>query len=104
MHREQVKVGQLDISYFAVGEGTPLIIIHGGVDGARSWLRMARQLGQYYRVYAPDLPGFGSSQSMGDFQIRRYVEFIDGFARSLRLRRFCLIGHSIGGAIALHYA
>jgi pimeloyl-ACP methyl ester carboxylesterase len=52
----------------------------------------------------PDLPGFGSSQSMeGDYYIPEMVEFIDNLARTLEINDFYLMGHSFGAGIALHY-
>jgi pimeloyl-ACP methyl ester carboxylesterase len=98
-------VGSLNIRYFAGGQGEPLIIVHGGGGGARAWLGNAEQLSQHYSVYIPDLPGFGQSQSANDkFYLPEYVAFIEEFSRTLGLKHFHLIGHSIGGAIALQYA
>ena len=105
MQSRQVKVGKLDIHYFAGGEGDPLVVIHGGGDGARVWLETVSDLCEHYRVYIPDLPGFGQSQPMGDRQdLSEFVEFVEDFSNSLGLKRFHLAGHSIGGSIALRYA
>jgi pimeloyl-ACP methyl ester carboxylesterase len=105
IHSKRIKVGSLNIRYFAGGQGDPLIIIHGGGDGARSWLRNAKDLSRHYSVYIPDLPGFGHSQSANDrFHLPEYVAFIEDFSSTLGIKRFHLIGHSIGGGIALHYA
>jgi len=105
MRTEKVKVGKLDISYLTGGEGEPVIILHGGGDGARAWLRSAAELSKYHRVYVPDLPGYGNSQSMGDnFDLPELVSFVEDFAGSLGLEQFHLVGHSIGGSIALEYA
>lgn len=105
MHIKSVKVGSLDISYFTGGQGDPLVIIHGGGDGARAWLRNAEELSKYYSVYVPDLPGFGLNQSANDkFHLPEFVAFIEDFSCALGIERFHLVGHSIGGGIALHYA
>jgi pimeloyl-ACP methyl ester carboxylesterase len=81
------------------------VIIHGGGDGARAWLKNAEELSKYYSVYIPDLPGFGHSQSANDrFHLPEYVAFIEDFSSTLGIERFHLMGHSIGGGIALHYA
>jgi len=56
-------------------------------------------------VYAPDLPGFGKSQSINNgFQLSDYVDFLDNFVYAIGLKRFYLLGHSIGGGIALKFA
>jgi pimeloyl-ACP methyl ester carboxylesterase len=105
MRTEKVKVGKLDISYLTGGEGEPIVILHGGGEGARAWAQSAAELARYYRVYVPDLPGYGDSQSMGDsFELAELVTFVEDFSSSLGLERFHLFGHSIGGSIALEYA
>jgi pimeloyl-ACP methyl ester carboxylesterase len=102
---KRITVGSLNIRYFTGGQGEPLIVIHGGGDGARAWLENAEALSQYYSVYIPDLPGFGHSQSANDrFRLPEFVRFVEDFSSALGLERFHLIGHSIGGGIAIHYA
>lgn len=105
IYTKQVKVGKLDIRYLNGGEGDPLIVIHGGGGGANAWLQNAMDLSRYYSVYIPDLPGFGHSQSMSDnFSLSEFVAFLEEFSHNLGLKHFHLMGHSIGGCIALHYA
>lgn len=105
IYEKRIKIGGLKINYFTGGQGEPLVIIHGGGDGAKSWLKNIEELSQHYKVYIPDLPGFGDSQSIDDrFSLPEYVSFMEEFANSLDLGPFYLVGHSIGGGIALHYA
>jgi pimeloyl-ACP methyl ester carboxylesterase len=105
IHSKRIKLGNLNIRYFTGGQGEPLIVIHGGGDGARAWLENAAALSKNYSVYIPDLPGFGHSQSANDrFHLPEYVAFIEDFSSTLGLDSFHLIGHSIGGGIAIHYA
>ena len=105
LHPECIEVGQLDIHYLTGGEGEPLIVIHGGGGSGRAWLKNAAELSKYYQVYLPDLPGFGRSKAAAeDFELSSYVAFVEDFSRSLGLGHFHLIGHSLGGGIALNYA
>jgi 2-hydroxy-6-oxonona-2,4-dienedioate hydrolase len=105
MDSKRVKVGELDIHYYTGGRGDPLVVIHGGGDGARAWMRNMAGLSENYTMYVPDLPGYGFSQPMeGDFYIPELVDFVDEFSSSLGLKNFHLMGHSLGGGIALHYA
>ena len=105
IHSKQIKVGKLDVHYFTGGDGEPLVVIHGGGSGAQGWLQNVTELCENYRVYVPDLPGFGRSQPMdGDCDIPEFAEFVEDFTHSLGLKRFHLVGHSLGGGIALHYA
>lgn len=101
----KIKVNKLDVHYFTGGQGDPLLVIHGGGNSARSWIKNIEELAKNYTVYAPDLPGFGRSQSMdGDYFIPELVEFVNDFSHELGLKKFHLVGHSLGGGIALSYA
>ncbi|MFC2013528.1 alpha/beta fold hydrolase, partial [Chloroflexota bacterium] len=105
MHSKQVKVGILDIHYYTGGQGEPLVVIHGGGGGGGEWAQSMTELCKHYRIYIPDLPGFGHSQPMnGDYGISEFVEFMEDFTGSIGLNCFHLVGHSIGGGIALRYA
>ena len=105
MQSKRVRVGKLGVHYFTGGQGDPLVLIHGGGEGSRAWLQNLEDLCNHYTVYLPDLPGFGYSQPMGeDFSIPEFVEFVKGFSSNLGLERPYLVGHSIGGGVALHYA
>lgn len=100
-----IKVGHFDIHYLTGGEGEPLIVIHGGGDSGHAWLKNVAELSKYYQVYLPDLPGFGRSKSTEEnFDLSSYVTFVEDFSRSLGLGHFHLVGHSLGGGIALRYA
>jgi len=105
LNNEIMRLGGLDIHYMTGGTGEPLVILHGGGDGSNVWLPQARRLSEHYKVYVPDMPGFGRSQSKSDsFNIKEFVKFVEDFTDALGLNRFHLVGHSIGGGIALHYA
>jgi pimeloyl-ACP methyl ester carboxylesterase len=104
IQRKSIKVDGLDIRYYAAGQGEPLVVVHGGGGDARSWWKNIAELAANYSVYAPDLPGFGGSQPLdGNYYIPELAEFLDKFAAGLGLRKFNLVGHSLGGGVALHY-
>ncbi len=104
LRREHIKMGAFDVGYVTGGQGEPLVIIHGGGDGGSAWLENAIEFSRHYRVYVPDLPGFGFSQPLSEkFVLGEYVSFVEDFCRHLGLDSFHLIGHSLGGSIALHY-
>lgn len=104
LNSQKIKIGKLDIHYRSGGQGEPLLVIHGGGNSGEAWLRNATALADYYKVYVPDLPGFGLSQPLGDKSFSEFVSFVDSFSDSLGLERFHLVGHSFGGGVALQYA
>ena len=100
-----IKVKGLDIHYLVAGQGMPLLLIHGYGGEAKKWLQNIAVLSGKYLVYAPDLPGCGTSQPLeGSYYIPELVEFMESFVESLGLKKFYLVGHSLGGGIALNYA
>lgn len=102
---KNIKVGELDIHYVTGGQGEPLVVIHGGLNGAGAWRKTVTELSKNYTVYVPDLPGFGHSQETNvDYYVPEYVEFVEEFSKSLGLESFYLMGHSLGGGIAVNYA
>ena len=95
----------LDVHYYTGGQGDPLVVIHGGGGDARTWWDNINELSKKYTVYAPDLPGYGGSEPLiGEYFIPELAEFIEKFAANLGLERFNLVGHSLGGGVALDYA
>jgi pimeloyl-ACP methyl ester carboxylesterase len=100
-----IKIGEGNVSYLCGGTGDPLVIVHGGGGGANAWKKSLEILAENYTVYAPDLPGFGRSQSIHDrFMVSEYVDFLEDFTSALGLEDFYLVGHSVGGGLALSYA
>src|SRR4030042_1318035 len=100
-----IKVDGLNVHYYTAGQGEPLVVIHGGGGDARTWWRNMRELAAKYTVYAPDLPGYGGSQPLGGkYYIPELTSFVEKFTSSLGLEKFNIVGHSLGGGVALDYA
>ncbi|MBM4384952.1 MAG: alpha/beta hydrolase [Deltaproteobacteria bacterium] len=83
----------------------PLLLIHGGKDHARNWDWVARELRSEFHVIAPDLRGHGDSAWAigGSYAISEFVFDIIQLVDALHLAPLTIIGHSLGGAISLHY-
>ncbi|MEH6502334.1 MAG: alpha/beta fold hydrolase [Cycloclasticus sp.] len=84
--------------------GPPLIILHGLFGSARNWQGIARQLAERYTVYALDLRNHGSSphDEVMDYAAMSadVIEFIDQH----RLQQPIVLGHSLGGKVAMQLA
>ena len=83
-----------------------IILIHGlGDDGIKDWRFLAPVLAKSFHVIAFDLPGFGRSGKDNElYSPDNYARLVDWLATHYARRPFTLIGHSMGGVIALSYA
>lgn len=81
----------------------PLLLIHGNVASARWWQKvMALLPAEKFTAYAPDLRGFGQSDKPGKGQdIPTYAEDIADFVAALGIEPAAVVGHSLGGSIAM---
>ncbi len=82
----------------------PLLLLHGGADHARNWDRVARELRGDWHVIALDLRGHGDSDWSADgvYPMRGYTD--DLAALVAAIGPLAIIGHSLGGAIAIRHA
>lgn len=81
-----------------------LLLLHGFTGHARSWDSFARLMQPSYNVIALDQRGHGESGWTEDYSPEAMVDDIDRFVRALGLRAFVLLGLSMGGRNAYHYA
>jgi pimeloyl-ACP methyl ester carboxylesterase len=90
------------------GEGPPVLLLHGFADTADGWRRLVPRLTTDHRVVAIDIPPFGRSSmppaENGDSLVDWYPDFFAALLDLLELDGVTLVGHSLGGAIALHTA
>jgi pimeloyl-ACP methyl ester carboxylesterase len=81
--------------------GEPVVLVHGFLGSADVWGPAAALLGRSFEVIAVDLPGFGShTAETSPDRIEDFAHAVLDTATRLRLDRFHLIGHSMGGMIA----
>ncbi len=80
-----------------------LVLVHGAGGSHLDWPAPLRRLREA-NVYALDLPGHGRSEGPGRSSVAAYRDFILSFLDSLSLDRAVVVGHSMGGAIALDFA
>lgn len=81
----------------------PVVLIHGAGGHHLYWPPQIRRL-QGERIFAIDLPGHGTSAGVGHHAIGDYVDSVIAFLDALHLNRAVLVGHSMGGAVALESA
>jgi pimeloyl-ACP methyl ester carboxylesterase len=101
----KLKVGEHEIHYLEAGNGSPVVLVHGGASDCRDWVETMAALSHSYGVYAPDLPGYGlSSRDESGYYLSDFVEFIIEFIQTLGLNSAVLVGHSLGGRACLEVA
>jgi len=100
-----IQAGSVLTRYWALGSrGTPVILIHVLGASADIWMKNMDSLAQRHRVYVPDVVGFGLSEKPEEVRSPFYFsQFISDFMVSLEIERASLVGHSLGGGIALQY-
>jgi len=100
-----INVGSIRARYWELGEGAPVLMIHGLGASAETWQNTLPVLAQTHHVYAVDLVGFGySDKPAAQYTVDYLVDFIRGFMDVVGLEEATLIGHSLGGALVLRLA
>jgi pimeloyl-ACP methyl ester carboxylesterase len=100
-----IKIGNINTRYWAEGDkGSNVILIHGLGASADIWMHNISAIASGYRVYAPDLVGFGRSDKPDVKYSPSYMAvFINDFMTALDIENACLMGLSLGGGVALQY-
>ena len=89
------------ICYYDLGNGPPLLLIHGLGGDADEWVFCMKDLSSSHRVIAIDLLGFGrSDKPLIHYTIHGFVEVLEHFLNALAIERISLMGSSLGGWIA----
>lgn len=93
------------IHYEVFGRGKPVILLHGWLGSWRYWMPTMEALAQDYRTYALDFWGFGDSDKPGNlYSVDDYVGLVENFMDGLGIPEASLVGHSLGGVVALRMA
>ncbi len=97
------------LHYEVLGRGRPpVLFLHSWVGSWRYWLLSMEEAALHHRAYAIDLPGFGGSvqfnQDTVTFGVERALEAIEHFLDTLGVSRCILVGHGLGGLLALEMA
>jgi len=98
-------VNGLQVAYTDEGKGIPLLFVHGFPFARGIWSRQVAAFKANHRVLAPDLRGFGESQGTpGKVAMRTYADDLYALLQGLHAPPAILVGHSMGGYIAMAFA
>lgn len=86
------------------GSGDPVIILHGLFGISDNWVTHAKRLAEKYEVFVPDLRNHGQSPHSDTFNYHAMVEDLYEFMQEHKLEKAAIIGHSMGGKVAMNFA
>jgi len=92
------------IFYKDSGAGTPIVLLHGYLESSEVWNGFEAKLAQEFRVISVDLPGHGQSDVFGETHTMEFMaDVLKDLLESLGMNKVFLIGHSLGGYVALAF-
>jgi len=93
------------VTYAGAGSGPVLLLIHGMAGTFENWREVIEPLARHHTVIAPDLPGHGGSEpGGGDYSLGALAAGLRDLLGALGHDRATLVGHSLGGGIAMQFA
>ena len=108
--RRTVEVDGLPLAYHDVGDGPPVVLLHGSGPGVTGWANFGANLpvlSQHLRCIVVDQPGFGASARPERYErsyLRISADAVGGLLDALGLEQVALLGNSMGGDVAVRYA
>ena len=93
----------MTLNYKTLGSGKPLVILHGLLGSLDNWVTVSKYLSKSYKIYIIDLPNHGKSYHSQVFSYEDMSNDLDSFFNKNGLTDFSLLGHSMGGKLALKY-
>lgn len=110
MQKNTVNVKGLDMAYVDVGEGAPIVFLHGNPTSSYLWRNVIPHLSDRYRCVAPDLIGMGDSSKLPNsgpdsYRFTEHREYLDGMIESLDLGdSVTLVVHDWGSGLGFDWA
>jgi pimeloyl-ACP methyl ester carboxylesterase len=106
---EQAVTGPVGAIYVDDGggkEGVPVVFLHSFGGDSSHWSSQLSHVRHHRRALAIDLRGHGKSAGPkdDDYAVESFVKDVEAVVEKLELKRFVLVGHSLGGAVAIKYA
>lgn len=101
----QIQYKNITIDYTATGKGTAVVLLHGFLENQTMWQYLAPVLATKYRVITIDLLGHGNTDCLGYVHtMEDQADMVHHVLHELKIRKSVLIGHSMGGYVALAFA
>jgi pimeloyl-ACP methyl ester carboxylesterase len=105
MERAEVSLHGHRVHFNIAGRGPAVVLIHGVAGRAGQWDQTVQLLAEHHTVIAPDLMGHGdSAKPRGDYSLGAHASGIRDLLVGLSIERASIVGHSLGGGIAMQFA
>lgn len=102
--RETIEIHGQPVTYHQMGDGPPILLVHGITSSSRTWKAVMPRLAENFTVIAPDLLGHGrSAKPAGDYSLGAYASGMRDLLVALDVPKATVVGHSLGGGIAMQF-
>jgi abhydrolase domain-containing protein 6 len=104
--KKEIKIDDHNIVYLEGGKGPTILLLHGYTANKDAWIMLAPYLTKNYHVVIPDLPGYGESSMIekDSYDLSNQMSRLHKFIQALELKKFHIMGNSMGGLFAGTYA
>jgi pimeloyl-ACP methyl ester carboxylesterase len=100
-HLRRLELPGGEVNYVEIGEGPPIVFVHGISGSWQNWLENLPHFARGHRAIALDLPGFGSSPMPSwPIDMHAYGRLLHDFCEKLGVKDAALVGNSMGGLVA----
>jgi pimeloyl-ACP methyl ester carboxylesterase len=105
IERAEISLHGHRVNFSIAGQGPAVVLIHGVAGRAAQWDKTVQLLAEHHTVVAPDLLGHGdSAKPRGDYSLGAHASGIRDLLVALKIERASIVGHSLGGGIAMQLA
>lgn len=94
----------MEMNFKSIGQGTPVIILHGVFGSSDNWMSIAKALGEHHKIYLVDLRNHGDSFHDEVFTYDAMMEDLEAFIKKEKIQDPIILGHSMGGKLAMKFA
>ena len=102
---KKIQINDIELAYIRQGNGTPLVLLHGFPLDHHVWHEIVPLLEDTFDLIIPDLRGFGASTTIDtSYTMDDFASDIDGLLIYLGIEKTAIVGHSMGGYVALAFA
>lgn len=94
-----------NVNFTSTGKGSAVVLIHGFLENSSMWQEVSKELSKRNRVICIDLLGHGKTENLGYIHsMEDQSQMVQAVLNHLRLRKYVLVGHSMGCYVALAFA